>query len=395
MSTIRDEKHRRLDELSVRASRAFVDSGLHGSAAEVVLALDVSDAMAPLYANGFIGELTTALLALAMKFDDNEQIPVWTFGGEAAHVGEIRKQDHRGWVDRHVRSAGGPMRLGPLIDALGRRYFPVEWDAPTSSRKVGDKLKRTVDYTAVREPRACPLFVIVVTAGGCDDALEAMRLLRKASHLPVFWQFTSCAENGQRFLKELDTLAETWVDACGFFVPEVASPPVMPTTSGLVRRPRFSLDEERLYRGLLNELPAWLDHERVKAMLQAPVAGEVPADELEAFLTALPAKEQERRERERIEREARRLQRAAEAELEVAQAQAWPQIRAEAEQEDEAPKSKREGRRLVSDTRPYQPEDGPAPVQDEAIDDEATVETAAERLLRIRARRNARKTGPG
>lgn len=430
MSTIRDEKHRRLDELSVRAARAFVDSGLHGTAAEVVLALDVSDAMAGHYASGLMNELTTALLALAMKFDDNGRVPVWTFGLDAIHVGEIRKHDHRGWIDRSVKAGDGARpRLGPLIDAIGRRYFPAEWDEPPRRAQTGGKLKRVqLEHATVREPRPCPVFVIAVTSGGCDDVLEATQLLRKASYLPIFWQFAGVGSEEFRFLKGFNTLTETWVDACGFFVPEVEEVNNRPAASGhtthtgLIRRPRFHFDEERLYSGLLNELPRWLDDERVKAMLVPPgLPGEDTADDLDGLVLALPEKELARRERERLEREERRRRRAAEAEDEVQRAQAWPTVRAGTESEDapelapepgpeEAHLRERDGRRKMPETRPYRLDDGPAPADkrratvafdasevatpSDGLDDETTVETAAERLLRIRARRNARKTGP-
>lgn len=427
MSTIRDERHRRLDELSVRAARAYVDSGLHGTAAEVVLALDVSDAMLAHYTSGLMNELTTALLALAMKFDDNGRVPVWAFGLDATHVGEIKKNDHRGWTDRELRPGGAPKpRLGPLIDAVGRRYFPLEWDEPPRRVQTGGKLKRVqLEHATVREPRPCPVFVIAVTSGACDDALEATQLLRKASHLPIFWQFAGVGDDDFRFLKGFNTLAETWVDACGFFIPEigVVDPRTAPKAgpSGLVRRPRFDIDEERLYTGLLNELPRWLDHERVKAMLIPPAQpDDDTADDLDGLVLALPEKELARRERERLEREERRKRRAAEAEAELSRAESWPTIRAEAELEEpdapdelvpEAQARERDGRRKMPDTRPYQPDDGPrpetkrratvafdasalsAPAEDAERDDENTVETATERLARIRARRNARNAG--
>jgi len=439
MSTIRDEKHRRLDELSVRASRAFVDSGLHGTAAEVVIALDLSPAMAPLFANGFVQELTTALLALAMKFDDNGRVPLWTFSEEAFHVGEIRQQDYRGWVDRNVpapRMVPGigimPTRFAPLIDAVARRYFPAEWEAAPTQRRVGDKLKRTVlEYATVNEPRPCPVFVLVVTSGDCDDLLETTKLLRKSSWLPIFWQFagvdTSHGKNPGdfRFLKGIDKLSDSWVDNCGFFLPQVDPLPEdesAPTKSGLVKRVRFELGEENLYAGLLNEFPRYLAHERVAPMLLAPAPTEQPGsdtgDRLDGLLMALPDKEAARREKERLEREQRRVERAALAAAELERAAAWPRIKAQAEaevpveSEAEEPIIRQRGdgpRRVHQETRPYQPEDGPVPriptrrptvsfstfeAAPEPEEDENTVETAAERLARIRARRNARKTSP-
>lgn len=446
MSTIRDEKYRRLDELSVRASRAFVDSGLHGIAAEVVLAIDVSEGMAPLFANGFVQDLTTALLALAMKFDDNGRVPLWTFSQEALPIGEIRQQDHRGWVDRHVPAPrageGGAKatRFAPLIDGIGRRHFPAEWDRPPTQKRVGDKLKRTVlEHVGVDEPRPCPVFVIVVTSGDCDDVIETTKLLRRSSWLPVFWQFAGVSPKSEgagaafRFLKGIDKLTDTFVDNCGFFMPAIE--PLATgaggreeARSGLVRRARFELNEQNLFNGLLNEFPRYLAHERVAPMLQASPDEEPRSDtgdRLEGLIMALPDKEAARRERERLEREQRRAMRAQLVEHEIERAASWPKIRHEAElEEGEDPakspplpvvRHRGDGpRRVQPDTRPYQPEDGPAPAlpprhptmsfgavepdpvdEASAEDEDLTVETAAERLARIRARRNARRTGPG
>ncbi len=418
MATIQDKKHRKLEELSVSASRAFVESGLFGIEAEVVVALDTSPGMAPLFASGTVQDVASALLALAMRFDDDGVVPVWTFDEEATHRGEIKRSDHSGWVRQHVPppavvpegEVASSARFAPLVDAIGRRYFPKEWGTKGVPRVVGDRLKRTVfDYPGPHTPRACPVFVIIVTCGECADPLETTKLLRRASFLPVFWQFAALtpavAHDGFKFLRGVDHLPETHCDSAGFFEPDV---------SAAGRQPVPSLGVDALYQGLLNELPQWLALPQVQQMLQQPEARDPSDDGIDAALLTLPAAEAAKRERARIEREQRRIERANMAQLEMDPANAWPTIRTSSEidaaEEDPVVRSRGEGppSRVHVGTTPYTTSEGMAPVlpprrptasfaahiepaQPEDNDDETTVETAIERLARIRARRNARK----
>lgn len=406
MATIQDSKHRRLEELSVSAARAYVESGLHGIEAEVVVVLDTSPGMAPLYTSGALQDVAAALLALAMKFDDDGVMPVWSFAREARHLGEIKRQDYASWVRHNVplpaavapHKRAAAARFAPLIDATARRFFPREW------AQKGEP--------SLLEPRAVPLFVIVVTAGDCDDAADTMAALRRASHLPIFWQFAGIALPDEtsarpapaddrerfRFLRGLDALSDTARDSVGFFMPGDAG------------------DADELYRGLLNELPRWLALESVRAMLLPSEPPAAPDDGLDRLLLALPPHEAARREQARQERERRREQRARMAALELEQAAAWPTIRTSSETDsaaDDPPLVRARGdsqaRRMQVGTRPYITEDGIPPVlpprrptvsfaaivepaqTPSESEDEHTVETAIERLARIRARRNARR----
>lgn len=415
MATIQDRKHRRLEELTVNAARAFVESGLHGVEGEVVVALDTSPRMAPLYASGVVQELTAALLALAMKFDDDGVVPVWSFDDEARHLGEIRRTDYGGWVRKHVPTpvvvplgeAIPAARFAPLIEAIGRRYFAREWGQKGTTRQTGERIKRAVvAYPGVSEPRECPVFVIVVTCGDCSDPGETTKLLRRASFLPIFWQFAGLVSpEGEphepasefRFLRTIDKLQDTHCDGAGFF------------------QPGDPAATDELYQGLLNEFPEWLQRPQVQAMVVPASERVAPDDGLDAVLMALPPTEAAKRERARSERERRRLERANMATLELEQAAAWPTIRTSSEidsteGEDPVIRSRGDGPplRVQMGTRPYTTGDGdlpvlpprrptvsfaalvePAPAAES--DDEDTVETAIERLARIRARRNSRK----
>jgi hypothetical protein len=321
-------------------------------------------------------------------------------------VGDLRRGDHAHFVSRHVLAPAPlvpgqrppPNRFAPLIDAIVRREFPREWAHPGSPR--------------LREARETPLFVIVVSGGDCSDVPETMRMLRRASHLPIFWQFAGVAVPGFpsefRFLRTVNDLPDTLVDACGFFEPEDIG------------------DEDTLYAGLLNEFPRYLALPAVQAMLLgAPAAEEAvdPTDELiSQTLLTLPVQEQERRIRAREARRARRDQRASNAEREIERAMAVPMIAHAAERETEGTIGEERPRRTATATRPYREEElgtgefpaiqamrksariapsfhipeptdpaiAAAPAAD-SEDVEDTVQTTTERLARIRARRDQRR----
>ncbi|MFO0747465.1 MAG: VWA domain-containing protein [Myxococcota bacterium] len=446
MTTLQPPRSRELEALTVKATRAFVDSGLHGIEAEVVVVLDVSPRMAPLYLDGSMQELVNALLALAMKFDDDGVVPIWTFADEARPVGKLRRDDYLAWVERHLQAPPlmrpgmrvPPSRYSPFIDAIAQKYFPREWATPPRTYQVGTKLKRTIhEYAKLAERRECPIFVIIVTSGDCDDPLETSRQLRRASHLPIFWQFAAVSPTeGQspdfRFLRGIDRLTETHVDCCGFF------------EAGRLN------DAEHLYGGLLGEFQRYVELPPVRAMLvdRSDAEAETPSesnDRISAHVLSLPESEAMRREQARLERERRRAERESHNEAELARAAAYPRVSPDAEAPDEevadpaeAPPEPQPARpttrptpRVKRETLPYGTEANPAPAplptppprlnastrtfaryqtpvprapEPAAVDAPAsaaqhhddddledTVETAAERLLRIRARREARK----
>jgi hypothetical protein len=398
MATVQQPLEKALDALAVRAARACVEIGLHGIEARVVGAFDISADMRPALASGRVHELATAALALALRFDDDGRVPVWTFDQDAWFQGELTRRDHVAFVTRHIlpppptrdgREAH-PTNFAPLIDKVGQQLFGERW-APGTPPPSGTD---TGIFAEV------PAFVVVFTSGDCADQAETEAILRYASHFPVFWQFAGVP--GARpepfgFLRRIDRLVGGYVDACGFFEP------------GDVE------DMEGMFSGLLNEFPDWVATPRVRAMLAAEPAPEVADDPLELIMR-LPESEAVRRELERREREERR---AARAVAELQQAEAWPTGRAardDAPAEPSAPppptREASRGARVRASTRPLAPshwrieairerpwdldekapaEAAPSAPAAQAGDAGGLAETAADRLARIRARRQERR----
>lgn len=248
-----------LRELAASASEAVQRFGLEGVEAEVVLILDVSRSMFPIYRARIVQELVPQLLALSLNFDDDGIIPAYAFGDTCRHLRDLQKNDFSGWVDREVIRTGNDYQQGcryaPVIHDVCRYFFPEDWDRPALKETVGRLFKQErVVYPMLSAPRAYPVFAMFVTGGDCLDEEDTADAIRRSSRLPIFWQFIGLSAPGRltpfRFLKRLDKLGNTYVDNCGFFEP------------GDVRNP------SSLYRGILNELPDYIHRPEVQAMLR-------------------------------------------------------------------------------------------------------------------------------
>jgi hypothetical protein len=392
MATLQHPFERKLDALSVRAARACVDIGLHGVEARVVAAFDMNPDMGPRYRSGFVHELATAVMALALRFDDDGIVPVWTFGRDAYFQGDMGRRDHVGFITRRIlppppTGSGrrpAPSNFAPVIHRVGQHLFGAAW---------------TPELAPPRQlPIAMPAFAIIFTSGDCADREETEAALRYASHFPIFWQFAGIppeppSEASFDFLGRVNALPGTARDSCGFF------------------NTHDTDDMEPIFSGLLNEFPHWLTHADVRAMIDVrSVRGDDAGvrDPLDHLL-ALPADEEARRERERLEREQRRAARAVE---EVQAADAWPRAGAATPGDPTTgeidPNHRQARTRSIAPShwrleaireRPWPNETSGAEMnaaaseapETEAINAIETPETAAERLARIRSRRLERR----
>ncbi|MCC6622773.1 MAG: VWA domain-containing protein [Deltaproteobacteria bacterium] len=256
-----DERHQQhLQELVQRADMAVQRHGLEGVRAEVVLVLDVSKSMVPMYKSRAVHELATRLLALSLEFDDDGVIPAFAFGDSCRHLRDLRLADFASWVEREVIRTGRDFqnrcRYAPAINEVCSYFFPEDWHRPTTVSTSGLIFKkRTTTYPSLSAPRALPVYALFVTGGDCEDQAETTDVVRRSSRLPIFWQFVGLQSGrGSRtrfaFLDKLDKLGNTFVDNCGFF--EVTD----------------TRNDRVLFDGMTSEFPDYLQKREVRAMLR-------------------------------------------------------------------------------------------------------------------------------
>ncbi|MFO0749789.1 MAG: VWA domain-containing protein [Myxococcota bacterium] len=284
-----------LKNLQASASDAVAKAGLEGVRAEVVLVLDVSRSMFPIYRAKIVQELVPQFCAVALNFDDDGIIPAYAFGDGCRHLRDLRATDFSGWVDREVIRTGSDYqthcRYAPVIHEVCRYYFPEDWDRPALKESVGRLFKKEqVVYPMLSAPRAYPIFCMFVTGGDCEDEEETADAIRRSSRLPIFWQFIGLSPPGRltqfRFLKRLDKLGNTHVDNCGFF--EVSD----------------TRNDKLLFDGMAREFPSYLEKPEVARMLRPAEKGgrttkgvrgasHDDEDRKATQLTAMPAEQEE------------------------------------------------------------------------------------------------------
>ncbi len=175
---------------------------------QVSLALDVSGSAQPLYKKGLMQNLVEQFLAVAFLFDDNGEVPIYPFDEKVYRNGDdhpyrrgrvelpvVTLDNYRGYIDRYVADlVYDGTYYGPAIEAVANEL---------RAGGVG----------------FCGFF----TDGKNMDERSAADALRRASSLPLFFQFAGVNEHQPKerdfpFLQQLDNLSERKLDNAGFYV---------------------------------------------------------------------------------------------------------------------------------------------------------------------------------
>lgn len=244
---------------------------LQGFVAEVDLVLDISGSMESFYRKGSVQETADRILALAMNFDDNRSIDVFTFNSGANHVGTLTDENFFGYIDKNItHKVGGGTNYAPVIKrvlahhgiSLGgtstiqrsKTVKDVEYVTKKGflngllGKKEAIEVDKVVHYTeevptAGTSPGALekPVFVIFITDGDNFDHAETEKVIRQAAHFGVFFKFVGIGNSEFPFLEQLDDMPDRFLDNADFFkVADIAQ-----------------ADETEIYEKLLNEVKDW------------------------------------------------------------------------------------------------------------------------------------------
>ncbi len=221
--------------LTKQAAVSLAKRGLDTHTARVALCLDISRSMEDHYRRGRVQALAERVLALGMRFDDDERVDVFLFGKKAYDAGPLALANLPGYVSRAVkpRKLEWSTQYGAAVQLVRRRYFGS--DAPRQAPIAGP----------------VPVYVMFVTDGAPDDRDVAVDQLRSSSYEPIFWQFMAVGSERFAFLEELDNLDGRYLDNADFF--SVPSP--------------TAVADEQLFELMTGEYPAWLHRARQARLL--------------------------------------------------------------------------------------------------------------------------------
>ena len=163
-------------------------AGLDTMTFEVVLVLDVSASMTPLFKTGQVQRLVERALAVAARLDDNGEVPVTLFGTSAREGGTVDLTNIQGYIrSMHFDFDGGTI-YAPAIRQVVKNASSATW----------------------------PTLVLFVTDGENSDPREAEAAMTHASSEAVFFKFLALGNGPFRFLEKLDTMPGRVVDNANF-----------------------------------------------------------------------------------------------------------------------------------------------------------------------------------
>lgn len=217
------------------AGLSLTKRNLLGERAATYLVLDRSGSMDGMYHSGVVQRFAEKVLALSAHFDDDGVVPTFAFGSRVYGPVEMDVLHSEGAVSsmmKHVPSMPAT-HYAPMIDAI-----------------VDFHLSEVESKSSSSDEPAAPGLVIFQTDGQAGDPKETIEAIRRASHLPIFFQFVGFGGSGPEsfgLLNELDDLDGRLIDNAGFF---------------WAGHKPDSLSDAQVFDGLMNEFPEYLDKAR-------------------------------------------------------------------------------------------------------------------------------------
>lgn len=258
----------------VKAARISLEKReLAGETARVALVLDVSASMAELFSTGAVQQFAERALALALQWDDDGEVDVFTVGAAARSLGSMGLANARDFLGTAGMTLEAGTNWGSTMAAVRQHYFGTS--GPRESPA----------------PPAPAVYVLFVTDGGTTDPQQTVEQLVASSYEPLFWQMLvvgtvemqvrsvleanfgpnspnaaiasripdeqkmaiarSAVENSMSTLRSIDSVTGRYLDNHGFV--EAPTPAAMP--------------DEALYDALLERYAGWLKQARTQGLV--------------------------------------------------------------------------------------------------------------------------------
>lgn len=161
---------------------------------DVALAIDISGSMQDEYQDGLVQEITERCLALALNFDRDRKLDVWTFNTSTQYVGDVTEQKFEGYVNREILNSSkikkwGGTAYSPVLKSVRDKFF----GGTVSSIMSMFKKKNTTS----------PVFLMFITDGDNNDHDEFEKTLKQLRSDNIYIQMVCIGNDNFSYAKRV------------------------------------------------------------------------------------------------------------------------------------------------------------------------------------------------
>lgn len=195
---------------------------------------DVSGSAQWMYDRGIIQNTLDRLLAVALKFDDNGEMDVWSFHNRFDRLETASAADEKTYVKNEILSKAslwGGTSYAPVMNDVLTFYFKDEVVEKKSGGFLGFGGK-TEKVAVAKTDKTTPALCLFITDGVNDDPAKTLQVLKEAVNYPVYWMMVGVGD--ARHFKFLEKAADD--------LPNV----------GFVNLESLDISDEQLYEEIIN-----------------------------------------------------------------------------------------------------------------------------------------------
>ena len=189
-----------IDLLKKKVEEVLETRKISNVKASVKFAIDISGSMRPLFINGTVQKTVDRVMAIAMKFDDNQTLDAFAFQNEAYELSPVKEQSYSNYVQQNILNNRSISLWG------GTDYEPVmklilesEYGATTNSKGfLGLFSKKTSEKTPQH-----PIYAIILTDGENGDMYETETLITSNKNKNIYWEFVGIGNESFSFCKKM------------------------------------------------------------------------------------------------------------------------------------------------------------------------------------------------
>lgn len=192
----------------------------------VGLALDISGSAQGLYNSGIIQQTVDRLIPIAMKFDDNGELDMWSFSTGFDRLESASVSDEGSYVTEQILdnddvNKWGGTEYGPVLEDMVGFWFPNQSRSAATllneakkksgsffgglfgKKEVAAPVAPTAGTDAHGASIGLPAMGILITDGENSDRSHAAQILRDSVNVNVYWVLVGVGPSHNfKFLEE-------------------------------------------------------------------------------------------------------------------------------------------------------------------------------------------------